>query len=121
MAKVLVVDDSETIRTQLRRDLEGAGHVVVEACDGKVGLQMAEENPDFQLLICDVNMPVMDGLEMCERLFLNEKFGKVPKFMLTTEAVPAMKQRAKAVGVLAWIIKPYVLDKLLAAISKVVG
>lgn len=119
MYKVLVVDDSEALRTQLRKDLEAAGYAVLEASDGQQGINVVKSNPGIGMIICDVNMPVMDGLTMCEQLFLTEEYRKIPKFMLTTEAVPAMRQRAKEAGVKAWIIKPYVLDKLLVAIDRV--
>jgi two-component system chemotaxis response regulator CheY len=120
MAKILVVDDSKALRMQLRRDLEKAGHKVVEAENGQVGISQVGQNPDIEMILCDVNMPVMDGLAMCEQLFQTESFRAIPKFMLTTEAFPALKQRAKEAGVMAWIIKPYTAEKLLAEISKVV-
>ena len=68
MKKVLVVDDSETIRLEVSRTLGQAGFSVLEARDGAEGLATALKNPDLSLLVLDVNMPVMNGLEMLERL-----------------------------------------------------
>jgi two-component system chemotaxis response regulator CheY len=119
MAKVIVVDDSETLRFQLKKDLEGAGHNVVEAVDGADGLSKIQANPDVQLILCDVNMPNMDGLTMCSKVHQLESFKEVPIFMLTTEASAEMKARAKESGVRAWITKPYVADKLLQAVGKI--
>jgi two-component system chemotaxis response regulator CheY len=120
MAKILVVDDSEAIRNQLKKDLESAGHTVIEAGDGQDGINKLKANEGIQLILCDVNMPVMDGLSMCENIFAIEQYRSIPKFMLTTEANAEMKAKAKAAGVTAWIVKPYVIDKLLTAIKKVV-
>lgn len=121
MAKVMVVDDAESIRKQLRADLEGAGYLVIEAVDGLDALEKATADQEIKLILCDVNMPRMDGLTFCEKVFELEHYKKVPKFMLTTEANAEMKQRAKNAGVTAWIIKPYNLEKLLAAMSKVLA
>jgi two-component system, chemotaxis family, chemotaxis protein CheY len=121
MAKILVVDDSDTVRGQLRKDLESVGHTVLEAENGMVGIAVLESNTDVQLILCDVNMPILDGIGMVERLYQNEALRKIPKFMLTTEASADMKQRAKAVGVRAWLVKPYSADKLLAAINTILN
>lgn len=120
MAKILIVDDSETLRSQLRSTLESAGHEVVEGMDGMNGLETYNQNPDVQLIICDVNMPNMDGLTMCERLTsVLPAQKKIPVFMLTTESNADMKARGKAAGVMAWITKPYAADKLLEVVKKV--
>lgn len=119
MAKILIVDDSEALRTQLRKDLESHSHVVREAVDGLDGLSQLAKYQDTDLIICDVNMPKMDGLSMCAKINENPNHSNFKLFMLTTEASPDMKTRGKEVGVKAWITKPYVLDKLLLAIDKV--
>ena len=119
MAKILIVDDSEAIRIQLRKDLELNGHVVNEAMDGLDGLNQIAKHTDTELIICDVNMPRMDGLSMCSKVCQDPKNSNVKVFMLTTEASAEMKLRGKDAGVKAWITKPYILDKLLLAINKV--
>lgn len=119
MAKILIVDDSETQRFQLKKELEKASHLTIEACDGADGLSKLKENPDVQLIVCDVNMPVMDGLTMCSKISEMAGFQGIPVFMLTTEASAELRDRAKKVGVRAWITKPFNPEKLLAAVAKV--
>jgi len=119
MATILVVDDSDTLRTQLRKDLEGKGHKVLEAADGAIGLETLSKSGGVDLILCDVNMPNMDGLSMCHRVQQQAEFKGIPIFMLTTEANADLKARAKEFGVRAWITKPYMADKLLAAIEKI--
>lgn len=121
MAKIVIVDDSETLRSQLKRDLEAAGHQVIEGYDGVNGLEVLEANQDVKLIICDVNMPRMDGLTMCKKAHDKPELSKVPIFMLTTEASPEMKTKGKEAGVIAWIIKPYVVEKVMGAVSKVLA
>lgn len=115
---ILIVDDSETLRTQLRKDLESGGHKVIEAEDGFDGLNKIGENPSLGLIICDVNMPKMDGLTMCEKLKELKTYSG-PIIMMTTESSAEMKARGKAAGVLAWITKPYHAEKLLSVIGKI--
>lgn len=121
MAKILVVDDSETLRTQLKKILEPQGHEVVEAENGVKGLEQFQAHTDLNLILCDVNMPEMDGLTMCEKLASDHSDRKVPTFMLTTESSKEMKTRGKAAGVMAWVTKPFVEEKLLKAVDKVTG
>ena len=120
MAKILVVDDSETQRFQIKKALQTAGYEVIEAVDGQEGLQKLEGDAGIGLILCDVNMPVMDGLTMCTKLNEKGSHAGVPIFMLTTESSNELKEAGKKVGVRAWIIKPYVAEKLLAAIEKVI-
>ena len=119
MAKIVIIDDSETLRGQIRRDLESVGHTVVEGTDGMHGLEVIHATPDAQLVICDVNMPRLDGLSMCVKLFELRGGPSIPIFMLTTECSPEMKTKGKTVGVVAWITKPYTVQKLLTAVDKI--
>lgn len=117
MAKILVVDDSEAVRHRIRKTVETAGHQVVEADNGQSGLDVLSANPDIKLILCDVNMPVMDGLAMCKQVHENPTTEKIPIFMITTSADQSMKLRGKAVGVIAWIVKPIEDKRLLSAVS----
>jgi len=63
---ILVIDDSETVRQQVRDTLEGAGYEVLEACDGQAGMETIGAEPSTAMVICDVNMPRMDGLQFLE-------------------------------------------------------
>lgn len=120
MAKVMVVDDAEAQRFPLKQEFEKAGYQVVEAADGFSGLKQLSANPDVGLIICDVNMPGMDGLTMCSKVFENEAWRSIPIFMLTTEASVELKQKAKQFGVRAWITKPFDAKKLIEAAAKVI-
>ncbi|MBF0316082.1 MAG: response regulator [Oligoflexia bacterium] len=122
MAKILIVDDSETVRDQLKDTLTKNGHNVVEGVDGALGYQTFKENPDVALILCDVNMPNMNGIAMCEKIFLDAAIAKKPPiFMLTTESDPELMSKGKSFGVIAWITKPYVEAKLLTAITKILS
>jgi two-component system chemotaxis response regulator CheY len=114
---VLVVDDSETIRQQVAGALERAGFSVVEAADGVDGLERANQN-ELCMVILDVNMPRLSGLEMLERLRENPKHKTLPVLMLTTEVQQSMIERAKKAGARGWMIKPVKMDQLVSAVTK---
>lgn len=115
MKKVLIVDDSPSVRQQVCMALNQAGFSTVEAVDGMDGLAHAA-NPEVSLVICDVNMPRMNGLEFLEQ-FSAKKTG-VPVVMLTTEGQPELIQRAKALGAVGWLVKPFKPELLLATAKK---
>ena len=121
MAKILVVDDSQTLRMQLRKMLEEAKHEVIEAEDGLHGFELMQAaKGEFELVLCDVNMPRMDGLTMCEKVREGGLY-KGPIFMVTTESNPDMKTRGKAAGVVAWITKPFTTAKVISGVEKVLA
>ena len=119
MGKIFIVDDSEMFRVELRTALEGGGHEVVDAYDGMNGLNVAKEHHDFDIVISDFNMPELNGLQMVEEIKKLDSYKSTPIFILTTETSPELKTKAKEVGVMAWILKPFVPEKLLAGIDKV--
>lgn len=121
MAKILLVDDSETLRAQLKNLLASKGHEVIEGSDGIKGLEALEKNSGISLIICDVNMPNMDGLKMVTTVSENPNCNKIPIFMLTTETSADLKEKSKKAGVKAWINKPYDDAKLLAVVEKVLS
>lgn len=116
MPKVIVVDDSATVRAQVGGALSKSGFEVLEARDGLEALDKVSATPDLSLVVCDVNMPRMNGLEFLEAA--RAKGIHVPVLMLTTEGQPQLMQRAKAAGAKAWIIKPFKADILVAAVKK---
>lgn len=120
MKRVLVVDDSATVRQQLRTFLEGKGFGVSEAQDGIAGVTAARMT-DFDLIIVDMNMPMMDGIEMISEVRKLDNHAKTPIFVLTTDAAVDSAQRGKSAGATAWIVKPYKPESLLAGIHKVLG
>jgi two-component system, chemotaxis family, chemotaxis protein CheY len=115
--KILVVDDSATVRQQVGTALRQAGFDVVEAGDGLDGLGAVDRNADLALVVCDVNMPRMNGIEMLESMRGDRGRG-VQVLMLTTEASPALVDRAKRAGAKGWIVKPFRPDLLVAAVRK---
>jgi two-component system chemotaxis response regulator CheY len=118
MKKILIVDDSETVRTQVGRALGVAGFEVVGASDGVEGLHCAQQS-EFSLVLLDINMPRMGGLELLERLRQQAETKDVPVLVLTTEVQASMIQRAKSAGAAGWIVKPVKMDQLVAAVSRV--
>jgi two-component system, chemotaxis family, chemotaxis protein CheY len=117
--RVLVVDDSETVRRQVRQALEPAGYEVFEAVDGVDGLEKLRTSGDLGLVLCDVNMPRMTGLEMIARARA-EGF-TTPIIMLTSEAQPSLVRRARESGAKGWIVKPFKIELLLAAVNKTIS
>jgi two-component system chemotaxis response regulator CheY len=116
MKRILVVDDSPTIRQQVSLALTQAGFTTVEAVDGVDAL--AKIDATIAMLVCDVNMPRMGGLELVETIQRDAKIAGVPIVMLTTEGNPAHIARAKQAGAKGWIIKPFKADLLVAAVQK---
>jgi two-component system chemotaxis response regulator CheY len=114
--KVLVVDDSQTVRQQVGLALRQAGYDVVEAVDGVDGA--AKLDSSIAMVICDVNMPRMNGLEMLESIQREGKNANIPVVMLTTEGQPALIERAKKAGAKGWIVKPFKAELLVAAVKK---
>ncbi|MEQ8281001.1 MAG: response regulator [Deltaproteobacteria bacterium] len=118
--KILVVDDSATIRQQAGMFLRSKGFEVVEAQDGQQGYEKAQSE-DVALMLVDVNMPVMNGIEMIGKVRQLDKHAKTPIFMVTTESSKAKVQEGKAAGATAWMVKPFNPDLLMKAITKVLG
>ncbi|MDC0254166.1 response regulator [Bacteriovoracales bacterium] len=108
MLKILVVDDSETVRLKISQLLKQLGHKVLEAENGIVALEVLRGNPDLELCICDINMPEMDGLTFVEEVRKkNDETKDLTFFMCTTETSKAHRDKAKSLGVRGWIHKPY--------------
>ncbi|MET0595824.1 MAG: response regulator [Polyangiaceae bacterium] len=119
--QVLIVDDSRTVRQQLGIVLTEAGYEVVEASDGLDGAEKIAASNDLAMVICDVNMPRMNGIEMLTFLKQDPKHANLLVLMLTTEGQPALIARAKAAGARGWIVKPFKPDLLLGTVRKLVG
>lgn len=114
--KILIIDDSETVRHQVCTALSQAGFTMIEAGDGQEGVEKLKANPDVAAVICDVNMPRMNGIEFLEKLAAEGP--KVNTVMLTTEGQPELIQRAKKAGAKGWIVKPFKTALLVGAIRK---
>jgi len=116
-AKVLVVDDSVSVRQQVRVTLEQQGFEVVEACDGLEGVA-AIASGNLDCVVCDVNMPNMNGIEMIKKVKADGANEALPILMLTTEGAKELIMQAKAAGASGWIVKPFKADLLVAAVQK---
>jgi len=121
MAQILVVDDSSTVRNEVGDFLKSNGLNVAFAVDGSDGLAKLKADPAIKLVVCDVNMPNMDGLTMAEKVRSELKNAAVNIIMLTTENSPMMKERGKAAGIKGWIVKPFKGDAVIATFKKMVG
>lgn len=120
-ATVLVVDDSRTIRQQVGEALATAGYSILEAEDGVQGLLRLSEQRDIAMVICDINMSPMNGLEMLAKLKADPSNATLPVLMLTTEGQADLIQQAKRSGAKGWIVKPFKIDQLVAAVRKIIG
>jgi two-component system chemotaxis response regulator CheY len=100
--------------------LKGAGYEVEEAADGQQALNKAKGGK-FNVVISDVNMPVMDGITLIKNLRAMPEYKFTPILMLTTESTSDKKQEGKSAGATGWIVKPFNPDQLLATIKKVIG
>ncbi len=120
MATVLAVDDSASMRQMVSFTLKGAGYDVIEANDGQDALTKAQSSsPD--LVLTDVNMPIMDGITLIQELRKLPNYKHVPMLMLTTESAGDKKAQGKAAGATGWLVKPFNPDQLIATIKKVLG
>ena len=120
MAQILVVDDSSTVRNEVGEFLKKNGLDVAFAIDGCDGLSKLKADNCIKLVVCDVNMPNMDGLTMVEKV-RSELNNNVSIVMLTTENSPLMKERGKAAGIKGWIVKPFKGDAVLPTFMKLVS
>lgn len=118
MPKVLCIDDSSTIRDQLRDLLQPNGFEVVEAENGLRAIEALKRHGDVHLIFCDVHMPELDGVSTVQRIKEEMLAPDVPIIMLTTETSAELKAVSKAAGVVAWVTKPGVPEKILAAAKK---
>jgi two-component system chemotaxis response regulator CheY len=120
MAKtIMIVDDSATLRQVVGIALKGAGYDVLEACDGKDALAKLDGRK-IHLIVCDVNMPNMDGITFVKQMKTLPAYKFTPVIMLTTEAGEGKKQEGQAAGARAWVVKPFQPAQMLDAVSKLI-
>ncbi|NVK24902.1 MAG: response regulator [Gammaproteobacteria bacterium] len=118
MKRILAVDDSASMRQMVSFTLKKSGYDVTEAKDGQEALNIAQ-SAQFDVIISDVNMPVMDGITLVKNLRALPQFKFTPILMLTTESGTDKKSEGKAAGATGWIVKPFNPEQLLAVIKKV--
>lgn len=119
MKRILTVDDSASVRQMVSFTLRKAGYEVVEAVDGKDGLGKVGGGK-LDLIITDLNMPNMDGIEMISSIRKLPGYSFVPILMLTTESQAEKKDAGRKAGATGWIVKPFNADQLIAVIQKLV-
>lgn len=118
MARILVVDDSTTMRQMVSFTLTDNGHEVTEAADGIKALAEAK-GKKFDLVITDVNMPGMNGIDLVKSLRALDDFKFTPILVLTTESGADVKSRGREVGATGWIVKPFSPEVLIQTLRKV--
>jgi len=116
---ILIVDDSASLRQVVNIALSGAGYNVIEACDGQDGLTKLD-GTKIHLIVSDVNMPNMNGIEFVKAVKQNAEYKFTPIIMLTTESQDDMVQKGKEAGAKAWLVKPFRPEQMLDAVSKLV-
>lgn len=117
--KILVIDDSASLRQVVSIALKRAGYEVVEAEDGQQALERLDGDR-VHLAICDVNMPVMDGITFVKEVKRRPSHRFLPIIMLTTESRESRKQEGQMAGAKAWVVKPFRPEQILSAVAKLV-
>ena len=117
--RVLTVDDSRTMLAMLQHTLTDAGFDVLQAEDGQQGLDVLK-NQDVDVVITDINMPVMDGIEFIKSVRASGRFQSLPILILTTESSREKRDQGRAAGGTGWIVKPFDPEKLVSVINRVV-
>lgn len=117
--KILIVDDSASLRQVVSIALENAGYETIEAADGRDALGLLD-GAKIHLVICDVNMPVMDGITFVKKVKQLPNYRFLPIIMLTTESGENRKLEGQAAGAKAWVVKPFKPEQMLAAVSKLI-
>jgi len=118
MATILTVDDTASMRQMISFTLNSAGHEVLQASDGNEALKVLQ-GKKVDLVICDVNMPNMDGITLVKSLRELVEYKFTPILMLTTESQESKRQQGKSVGATGWIVKPFNPEQLLTIVKKV--
>lgn len=118
--KALVVDDSNSMRRMVALTLQSAGFLVDQGANGQEALDALNANGPYDLIITDLNMPVMDGFDFIRRARHTPSARLTPILMLTTESSPEKKSQGKAAGATGWIVKPFQPDQLINVVHKVV-
>lgn len=115
---ILIADDSASIRQMVQFSLKAGDYAVTQAADGGDALEKAEGSK-FDMVITDLDMPVMNGIELTRQIRALPGYSRVPIVILTTESDSGVKQRGKAAGATGWIIKPFRPHQLIEVIQKV--
>lgn len=118
--RILAVDDSPSMRQMVGFTLKAAGYEVAEAEDGAVALDLARREK-FRLVLCDVNMPNMDGITLVRELRQLPDYKFTPLLVLTTESGADKKSEGKSAGATGWLVKPFNPEQLIATVQRVIS
>lgn len=118
--RILAVDDSASMRQMVAFTLREAGFEVAEAVDGVNALEIAQRE-SFGAVLCDVNMPNLDGIGLVKALRQLPAYKFTPLLMLTTESSPEKKLEGKSAGATGWLVKPFNPEQLIATVKRVLG
>ncbi len=119
--KVLIVDDSNTARASVEYTLKKGGYDVISGDDGTTGLETLNKSSGVDMIITDLNMPKMDGIEFIKHVRLIDKYKYTPILMLTTESQEEKKVEGKAAGASGWLVKPFNPTQLLDVVKRFLG
>ncbi len=114
---IMIVDDSASMRQVVGIALKSAGYAVLEGCDGRDALAKLT-GQKIHLIISDVNMPHMDGIDFVKAIKQLPAYKFTPIIMLTTESEESKKREGQAAGAKAWVVKPFKPEQLLMAVQK---
>jgi two-component system chemotaxis response regulator CheY len=117
---IMTVDDSVSMRMMVSLSLKQAGFDIVEAVNGVDALLKLDEN-NISMVVADVNMPEMDGIEFVRKIRQHPKYKFTPVVMLTTESSESIKVKGREAGATGWIVKPFKPEQLISVIRKVLG
>ena len=125
MARILIVDDSPTLRTSAQFTLEAEGHEVWQAENGVAALDLLKSLPagdamTLKMIITDVNMPEMDGISFLTHVKAT-RFKYVPVLVMTTESQDDMKEKGRNAGAAGWLVKPYKPVQLVDVVTRFVS
>jgi two-component system, chemotaxis family, chemotaxis protein CheY len=116
---ILIADDSSSVRDLVSLTLETAGYNVISGVDGQDALKFLN-GTDIHLVITDLHMPNMDGISLIKEIRANKHYQYTPILLLTTESSSSKKQDAREAGATGWIIKPFIQEKLIEVVQKVI-
>lgn len=118
MARIMVVDDVASMCQLVQAALENAGHRVIQARDGEAAQELALTKK-VHLVVTDVNMPRINGLELIRILRGMKNYARTPILILTNDAKDENIQKARDLGASGWVVKPFTPDKLVSAVNQV--
>ena len=120
MATILVVDDSNSLRSMVRASLVSQGHIVTEACDGQSAVEQLNDH-QYDAIISDINMPNIDGIELVKIIRKHPQHQYTPILLLTTESTNTKKLEGKQAGATGWLVKPFNESSLIATINRLLA